>query len=170
MVLVCIKIFLARILDVSLGTIRTVLIVHSSRLKGAILAFFEVLIWFLIAREALNTDLSSMWIPIFYAGGYASGTYIGTFLANKLVDGLISITIITKRESTAKMLDAIRSNNFKASVINLKNPMDDVLKDMLIVQINKKSQKEIMQIVRKIDSEAFLMINEIKYAASGLRK
>jgi uncharacterized protein YebE (UPF0316 family) len=169
MILICIKIFLARILDVSLGTIRTVLVVHSSRLKGAILAFFEVLIWFLVAREALNTNVDSIWIPIFYAGGYAAGTYIGTILANNLVDGLITISIITKKNYTKVMLDKIRKEGYKASVINLQNPIDDIKKDMILVQINKKKMKVITKIVRTVDEKSFVMINETKYAQNGIK-
>ena len=169
MILICIKIFLARILDVSLGTIRTVLIVHGSRLKGAILAFFEVFIWFLIAREALNTSFSSMLIPIFYAGGYAFGTYLGTILADTLLDVLIEVTIITKRDLTKRVLELIRNDEFRVSVVNLENPMDNILKDMLICTINKKNLKKIKNIVNNIDSQAFVMVNEIKYAQSGLK-
>ena len=95
MVLTCLKIFLARIVDVSLGTIRTVLVVKGKNITPAIVAFFEVLIWFVVAREALNTDLNSILIPIFYALGYATGTYIGTFITSKVVDGLIGVQVIT---------------------------------------------------------------------------
>ena len=76
MLYICIKIFLARIVDVSLGTIRTVLVVKGKNITPAIVAFFEVLIWFYAAREALNTNIDSIFIPIFYAGGYAAGTYL----------------------------------------------------------------------------------------------
>ena len=84
MFLLCLKIFFARILDVTLGTIKTVHIVNGNKLKSTIIAFFEVLIWFDIARTALNTDVDSIIIPIVYSAGYATGTYIGMLINSNL--------------------------------------------------------------------------------------
>lgn len=84
MFLLCLKIFFARILDVTLGTIKTVNIVNGNKIKSTIIAFFEVLIWFDIARTSLNTNVDSIIIPIVYSLGYATGTYIGMFINSRL--------------------------------------------------------------------------------------
>ena len=81
----CIKIFFARICDVSLGTVRMVVTVKGKSVLAAVLAFLEVFIWFMIAREALNTEITSLWIPLSYAGGFASGTLIGSTLSKKFI-------------------------------------------------------------------------------------
>ena len=169
MVLTCLKIFLARIVDVSLGTIRTVLVVKGKNITPAIVAFFEVLIWFVVARETLNTDLDSILIPIFYALGYATGTYIGTFVTNKLVDGLIGVQVITKQNNN-KMLKEIRDKGFGVSVLNLKKTNDNTKKDMLIIELNKKKLKDLTHIIRTNDPDAFVVINETKYVQNGLIK
>lgn len=163
MILTCILIFLARIVDVSLSTIRTVLVVHSSRFKGSIVAFFETLIWFYIARFTLINKIDSILIPIFYSLGFATGTYVGTVLANFLVDSLIGVEIITKDSKSKNMQKEIKNNNFGLSVIDLKGQG----KDLLIVELNKKRLKELTYIVRKNDPDAFVMINELKYAQNG---
>ena len=169
LILTCLKIFLARIVDVSLGTIRTVLVVKGKNITPAIVAFFEVLIWFVVAREALNTDLDSILIPIFYALGYATGTYIGTFVTNKLVDGLIGVQVITKQNNN-KMLKEIRDKGFGVSVLNLKKTNDNTKKDMLIIELNKKKLKDLTHIIRTNDPDAFVVINETKYVQNGLIK
>lgn len=170
MLFICIKIFFARIVDVSLGTIRTVLVVKGSRITPAIVAFFEVLIWFLVAREALNTEETSILIPIFYSAGYAAGTYIGTFISNTFVDGLIGVQVITKEKTSNKMLKEIRNNGFGASVVDLKNPQDKEKKDMFIIQLNKSKLKKLTKIIRTNDPDAFVVINETKYVQNGLIK
>ena len=170
MIFTCIKIFLARIVDVSLGTIRTVLVVKGKNFTPAIVAFFEVLIWFYAAREALNTDINYFLIPIFYAGGYATGTYIGTFLSNRFLDGLIGVQVITKEENENKMLKEIRNNGFGVSVIDLKNPHNEQKKDLLIIQLNKSKLKVLTKIIRTNDPDAFVVINETKYVQNGLIK
>ena len=167
MVLTCLKIFLARIVDVSLGTIRTVLVVKGKNITPAIVAFFEVLIWFIVAREALNTDLNSILIPVFYALGYATGTYIGMLVTNKLVDGLIGVHVITNKNND-KMLKEIRNKGFGVSVINLKKTNDNIKKDMLIIELNKKKLKDLTHIIRTNDPNAFVIINETKYVQNGL--
>ena len=165
----CLKIFFARILDVSIGTIRTVLVVRGSRIMGSILAFFEVLIWFFAAREALNT-IDSILVPIFYAGGYATGTYVGTLISNNYLDGLISVQVISNSKLALKMIDKIRNSGYGVSVINLNNPQDNVNKKLLIIQLNKRKLKELTHIIRSIDSNAFVIINETKYVQKGVLK
>ena len=169
MFFMCLKIFLARIIDVSIGTVRTVLVVKGNRLLGAILAFFEVFIWFFAAREALNT-IDSILIPIFYAGGFATGTYIGTLISNNYLDGLIGIQIITKSNLALKIIKEIRASGYGVSVIDLKNTQDNISKKMLLIQLNKKRLKDITKIVRNIDPNAFVIINETKYVQKGVIK
>ena len=76
--LLCLKIFFARITDVTLGTIKTIFSVRGKTLIAGAISFIEVFIWFVIVKEALNTDIKSIWIVISYAGGYSMGTILGT--------------------------------------------------------------------------------------------
>lgn len=170
MIITCLKIFLARIVDVSLGTIRTVLVVKGKNITPAIVAFFEVLIWFFAAREALNTTIDSLLIPIFYSAGYAAGTYIGTFITTHFVEGLIGVHVITKVSKERSMLKEIREKGFGVSVIDLKNTHEKDKKDMLIIHINKSKLKKLTKIIRKNDPDAFVVINENKYIQNGLIK
>lgn len=170
MLVLCLKIFFARIIDVSLGTIRTVLVVRGQRNRAAFIAFFEVLIWFLIAREALTTDVTSILIPICYAGGYATGTFIGGYISNTFVDGLIGVNVTTKTKGVGKMIKEIRDAGFGVSVVDLKNPQDNLKKTMLIIQLNKSKLKDLTHIIRENDKDAFVVINETKYVQNGVIK
>ena len=87
MLILCLEIFLVRIIDVSLGTIRTIFSVKGKSLVASLIGFIEVTIWFLIVREALNTDSNSIWVTLSYAGGFATGTYIGGMLSKKFING-----------------------------------------------------------------------------------
>ena len=111
----CLKIFSARIIDVSMNTIRTVYIVKGKRLISTVIAFFEVLIWFEVARTALYTEINSFLIPISYAGGYATGTYIGTLISTKFIKGHYTVTIISNN------IDSTKIKNFW----NIKNPLHE---------------------------------------------
>lgn len=170
MIFLCLKIFFARIIDVTLGTIRTVLVVKGRKFSPALIAFFEVLIWFVIAREALTTEITSILIPIFYAAGYATGTYIGGFISNNYVKSLIGVNVTTKTSKSKKMLKEIRDAGFGVSAIDLKEPQDNSKRTMLIVQINKQQLKILTKIIRSNDPNAFVVINETKYTQNGLIK
>ena len=83
----CLKIFFVRILDVTMGTFRTILTVKSKPVQACLIGFIEALIWFLVVKEALNTDSDSIFIALAYAGGFATGTYLGGKLSQKLISG-----------------------------------------------------------------------------------
>ena len=165
----CIGIFMARACDVSLGTLRTVYTVKGKTMIAATIAFVEVFIWFMVAREALNTPLESIWIPICYSAGYATGTMIGTFISNKFVNGLICVQVITQKNNH-RLIDAIREKGYGVSVVALKNDYDAVKKEMLFIEINKKSLKSLTELIKENDASAFVMINETKIVQNGLIK
>ena len=165
----CLGIFFARACDVSLGTLRTVYTVKGKTKIAAAIAFIEVFIWYMVAREALNTTVDSLWIPISYAGGYATGTMIGTFISNKFVSGLVSVQVITTKNNQA-LIDAIREAGYGVSIVALKNDYDAVKKEMLLIEINKKSIKHLTEIIKKHDASAFTVINETKVVQNGLIK
>ena len=95
---ICIKIFFARILDVTISTFRQNIMLKGKIIIGTVLAFFEILIWFYVAREALLIKIESMFIPVSYSLGYATGTLIGNVLSKKLIKGVIGVQIITSED------------------------------------------------------------------------
>ena len=169
MIFICLKIFFARIIDVTLGSIRTILMVKGKSIISAIIAFLEVLIWFVVAKEALVTTIDSVLIPIFYSAGYATGTLLGTYLSNNLINGVIGLQVITDKNNR-KLIDKIRDEGFGISIINLKNYYKQQEKEMLFIQLSKKRLKALIKIIKDIDSNAFIVMNETKYIQNGFIK
>lgn len=165
----CISIFSARVVDVSLGTLRTVYTVKGKQLIAGIIAFFEVFIWFLVAREALNTKIDSLLIPISYALGYATGTMIGTFISNNFVSGLVLLQVTTKK-GNKKLINKIRSLGYGVSIVPLSNEADSIKKEMLFIETTKKTSKALVKEIKKIDPSAFIIANETKYVQNGYIK
>ncbi len=169
MIYICFKIFLARIVDVSIGTIRTVLTVKGRTYLPTFLAFFEVFIWFMVAREALNTDIDSIWIPLSYSLGFATGTLIGTFISHHFINGLMCVQVITKI-GNKELIEQIRGAGYGLSVVALNNDYDEVKKEMLMIELNKKNLKGLVNLIKKYEPNAFLMINETKVVQNGYIK
>lgn len=165
MILLCLKIFFARILDVSLGTTRTILIVRNKTIFATIIAFLEVTIWFLVAREALNTEIQSIWIPIAYAAGFSVGTLLGSNIAERVISGFVGVQVISMT-MTNKDIKIIRDEGFAVTKMKL----EDKNKTMLLIQINKKKLKKLRTLLESIDSKAFVIVNDTKYLNNGFVK
>ena len=168
-ILLGIKIFSARILDVSLGTIRMILTVKGKNLSASIMGFCEVLIWFIIVKEALNTNETSLLIPISYALGFSSGTYIGSYLSDKFISGTLTVQIITSMKDK-KLIKIIKKNGFGVSVIEVNKYLGGERKYLLIIEIDKKRLNKLKTLVKKLDKNCFITVDETKAVYNGYFK
>ena len=162
----CFKIFFVRIIDVSLGTARTIIMVRGKGLIASIIGFFEVFVWFLIVREALNTTESGLFIAISYSIGFATGTYIGSIFSEKFIESNLSIEVITEKKELA---DKIRKKNYGVSVLNV-NGQEEIPKYMLVIEIKNKKLNSLKKLIDEFDRNAFIMIKETKLVQNGYFK
>ena len=166
--LLCTKIFIARIIDVSLATFVTILSVKGKRFVATILGFIDVIVWFLVVKEALNTNINSIWIALSYAGGYATGTFIGTTLSQKLIKGKISVQVILDHASK-KEIEKIREAGYAVSEVSWTGK-DNAKKLMLFIEVDKKNLNDLKRKIKLIDNNAFIIVNETKYVENGFFK
>ena len=162
----CLKIFFVRIIDVSLGTARTIIMVKGKGFIASLIGFIEVFVWFMIVREALNTQESGILIAISYSLGFAVGTFIGSILSDKFIEGNLGVEVITEKKEIA---NAIRKNNYAVSVVDV-NGQDDIKKYMLIIEIKNKKLDELKKLIEELDKNAFIMISETKLVQNGYFK
>lgn len=165
----CLKIFFARILDVSIGTTRTMLMVKGKTAFTALLACLEAFIWFIVVKEALITNVKSILIPISYSLGYATGTLIGSFVVTHFVKGVVGVQVVVEKENKS-LLNSIRKHGFAVSVIDLKDDYEGNKRDMLYFQVNNSSLKKLIALIKKHDQNAFIVVNETKTVQNGFIK
>ena len=166
MLVLCLKVFFARITDVTLGTIRTMFTVKGKRVIASLIGFIEVLIWFLIVREALQTDSKSIFVAISYALGFATGTYIGGLLASKLIKGKINVQVFTENN---KLQEELRNIGYAVTEIDCKG-YNNESKYMLYITVDKKKESELRKIIEDMDNNAFIVENETHYVENGYFK
>ncbi len=169
MFLLCLKIFLARIVDVSIGTFRTIIMVKGKSFLAAILAFVEVLIWFYVAREALNTNFNNFFIPLSYSLGYATGTFLGSILSKKIGNNIVGVEVVTKKNNK-KLITSIRDEGYAISVIDLKNSFHEEKKDLLFIQTKSNSLKHLRSLIKENDKGAFVIVSDTKNVFNGYVK
>ena len=162
----CIKIFLVRIVDVTLVTLRTIITVKDKIFLASVIGFFEVLVWFLIAKEALDTASDSILIGVFYALGFACGTYIGGKLSRRFVKGNLTVQVITSK-ATDEWLRTLRENRFAVSVMDIRQKDDDPDKYMFFMEINKNDFDKLHRLIKRFDKNAFIVVNESKVVING---
>ena len=165
----CLKVFFARIIDVSLGTFRTVTVVKGKSKLAALIGFIEILIWFLVVKEALNTDSNSIWIGISYAAGFSCGTLLGSYISQKFITGNVTMQVITNK-AFPLMVDKIREHGYAVTVMNSSGKDKQEEKYMLFIEINKKEKNNLEKLIKQYDEKAFIVVNESVYVANGYFK
>ena len=167
--ILCLKIFFSRILDVSLGTLCTIFTVKGKNKTASLIGFVQIMIWFLAVRTAFNSSEGGLLLAIFYAGGYAVGTYVGGILANKLIKGTATVQIVSSTKDD-ELLDAIRSAGFGISVVNVNPSQFGGEKYMIFAEVDTKRIDELRSLVYSIDSKAFITVQETKIVYNGFIK
>jgi uncharacterized protein YebE (UPF0316 family) len=167
--LLCVQVFLCRIVDVSLGTVRTILTVKGKIGTASVIGFVEVFVWFVIVQAAISRGGDSLWVALFYAGGFGAGTYIGGKLADRFMKGILSIQIVTSSKNDA-LVSAVRDAGFGVSVLNVNSSVYGDEKYMLVIEIKSENLKKLEKIVYALDPAAFVMARETKFIQNGFFK
>lgn len=153
-----ILIFFARVCDVSLGTMRIILIARGYRNMAPVLGFFEVLIWLFAISKALG-NVSGMGSYIIYATGFAVGNFAGMILEEKIALGYQSVRVITSKIVSALPL-VLRDEGFSVTIIEGSGDRGDVF--ILFTVIPKKHVKKVLEIVNMLEPDSFITIEDVK--------
>lgn len=168
-IILCLKIFFSRILDVSLGTLCTIFTVKGKSKTASLIGFVQIMIWFLAVRTAFNSSEGGLLLAVFYAGGYAVGTYVGGILAKKLIKGTANVQIVSSTKDD-KLVNAIRDAGFGISVVNVNPSQFGGEKYMIFAEVDTKRIEELRSLIYSIDSKAFITVQETKIVYNGFIK
>lgn len=164
-----IVIFCAKIVEVTISTIRLVYINKGEKVKGAILAFIEILIWLVVVSSVL-TNIAQDPIKIFvYAAAFSLGNYIGITIESKIAVGLASIQVVVNGESGEAMAEILRNQGFGVTIIDGRG-INDSKKNLLFVQLKRKRIPEAVKLVQQNNPEAYITVNDIKSMVGGFVK
>lgn len=173
LLLLCLKVFFCRIIDVSMASYRTVIMVKGKSKLASIIALIEGLIWFLVVREALNFTSSSfletLYIALAYAGGFSVGTFTGSWIASKFTGGLVQAQVVmtSKNDEAVKK---IQEAGFALTIVTSNATAFSGEKYMLFSEIKQSQITEFKELINSLDEKAFVMINETKYVFNGFIK
>lgn len=152
-----IVIFLSRVADVTLGTIRTLAIVQGRTKLAFVLGFFEVSIWLIIISTVVHQIAENPLLGVFYALGYATGNVAGIKLERKIGQGFNIVRIITLRHGEA-MAARLREMGFGVTTFQGQGRSGPVTE--LYAVCRRRHVAIILAAVREIDAEAFYITEQ----------
>lgn len=158
-------VFFARILDVSIGTVRTIVTVQGRAVAAFFLAVLEILIWISVAGTVINQIHDRPELAVFYAFGYATGNVIGILVERKLAFGLVIFKVITS-SSGLGLADAIRKKGQPVTVFRgegMNGPVSE-----LYMACKRKHLKWILPLVTRMDPDAFYIIEQARDMRKGM--
>lgn len=156
-------IFLARICDVSIGTLRIMTVVRGRKMLAATLGFFEVIIWVLAVSGVLRYIGESPLALIAYGLGFAAGTLIGIWLEQRLALGLQIVRAINPDEERP-LADALRAEGLKVTEVAAKGAVSQV--EVCFLVAARRKVREIVDKILRISPRAFLTTEDIREASS----
>lgn len=157
-------IFLARIADVTIGTIRIVMVAKGQKGIAPLLGFFEVLIW-LLAISKIIQNLDNWVCYVAYGAGFATGNYIGMIIEEKLAYGIVQLQIITRRDAQ----DLIEKLKTEGYGITHQEAHGAIEKVSVIYSIVKRTDlSKVIKIIRTYNPKAFYSIADVKFVSKGL--
>ena len=166
LLLSCIKIFCCRILDVTCGTVRTILTVKENTKAAALAGFCEVFLWYVVVQDAMSQNGPVLAIAVAYAGGFATGTYVGGIVAKKFISGNVTVQVVTSHRDD-ELLTAIRDAGYAITVVNANESEFAESKYLILATIDKKQMDAFEELIRSRDEHAFIMVSDTKSHIGG---
>lgn len=157
-------IFLLRIADVSVGTLRVNVLVRGYRGLAVALSFVECLIW-LSATARVLTQLDNPVNILAFAGGYATGTFVGCLINDWLALGKTLMRVVTPTNHP-EVATALREAGCTVTVMNAKGRDGEV--SIAFSVIPKKRSRKILRVIQDANPNAFVTFEEVRTADRAL--
>jgi uncharacterized protein YebE (UPF0316 family) len=151
-------IFVARVTDVSINTLRFMFMMNGKKNIVPILGFFEALIWLLAIGQIIqNIDNPLSYLA--YAGGFATGTYVGMTLDEKLALGRVLVRVITPKPLPT-LLEFMKDKNYRFTNVGGEGRFGKV--NLLFTVMKRDQLQEFISMVKACDEKAFYTIESVK--------
>jgi len=157
-------IFIARVADVSLGTVRVIFIARGLKYLAPVVGFFEILIW-LMAIGQIMQNLSNPACYIAYAGGFAAGNYIGIWLAEKLSLGMVLIRVITSKDAS-ELLKYLKSADYGVTSVDAQGSAGKV--QVVFTIVRRREVGTVVNLIKQFNPKAFYTIEEVGFVEKGI--
>jgi uncharacterized protein YebE (UPF0316 family) len=157
-------IFAARILDVSLGTVRVIFVSRGLKYLAPLLGFIEVLIW-LLAIGQIMKNLSNPVCYIAYAAGFAMGNFVGICIAERLSLGVVLVRVVTQKDASP-LVDKLKMRDYGLTCIDGHGIHGHV--KVLFTIVPRREVRNLVMLIKEFNPDAFYSIEEVDFVEKGI--
>ena len=165
-ILVCLLVCAAKIVEITIQSLKTCMMVKGQRLKAACLGFVECTIWGLVISTLIGTLGDNLLLLVFYCAGYATGLFLGSTLEGKIALGTSNLELIASDESTAKITAYLKENERGYTVFEGHGSKEKM--NMIFVVLPRKETPKVLREIRQsCDNKVFVAVSEVSKYAGG---
>lgn len=157
-------IFAARLIDVTLATLRHILITRGAKRLVPALGFVEVLVWLLAMTQIVN-NLSNVACYLAWAGGFSAGTYVGMVIEEKLALGHQLVRVVSQGDCT-ELVRQLRSHGYGVTVIPAQGGKGPV--EVILIATTRSNAHHLMRAILRHNPKLFLTLEDVRSVGSGV--
>ena len=163
---VCLIVCFAKIVEISIQSLKTCMMVKGERFKAAALGFIECVIWGLAISTIIGSLGDDYLLLAFYCVGYAAGLYIGATIENKIALGTSNLELIASDESTEIITEYLRSKGMGYTVFGGRGSKDKM--NMIFIVLSRKETPKVLKDIRSsCNDKVFVVASEVSKYAGG---
>ena len=164
--IVCAIVCCAKILEISIQSLKTCMMVKGQRLKATLLGFAECTVWGLVISTIIATLGDNLLLLLFYCIGYSAGLFIGSTIEGKLALGTSNLELIANAENTEKIIAHLKEKNLGFTVFEGHGSVDKM--NMIFIVISRKEVRKLLKSIRALcGDKVFIVASEVSKYAGG---
>ena len=167
-VLTYVAIFLAKMLEVTIATLRNVLINRGIKLLGAFIGFFEILIWVIVVNNVLSTLTDDPLKVVVYCLAFACGNYLGVTLESKMAIGISCLQAMVPGGRKDEVSALMYAHGYAATFIQAQGAATTV--DILVMYLKRKKVPEVIALIRDHYPDVLITVNDVRQLKNGFIK
>jgi len=169
-ILLYLLILVLKTIEVSMATLRIVLITKDERLSGAIIGFFEVILWVILVSTVLTNITQDPFKVVIYALGFGIGNYVGSLIENYLAIGTSNIEAIVLKEHGKELTQLLRTTGLAVTCVEAYGMNNK--REILYLHVPRKRVEKTVKLIKSFQHNVVITINDIKpvYGGFALRK
>ena len=165
-IVVCLLVCSAKIVEITIQSLKTCMMVKGQRLKAAGLGLLECAIWGLVVSTIIGTLGDNLFLLAFYCVGYATGLFLGSTIESKIALGTSNLELFANDENTEKIIDYLKEHNRGYTVLDGYGSTEKM--NMIFIVLPRREAGRVLKEIRRLcDNKVFVVASEVSKYAGG---
>jgi uncharacterized protein YebE (UPF0316 family) len=153
-------IFIARVTDVSINTVRIIYVLGGRRFVATLLGFFESFIWLMAIRQIFE-HMDNWMSYVAYPAGFASGIFVGMIIEERIAYGKVIVRIITRKD-VKELIKFLHNREMRYTHVNAEGP--DGHENLVFTVLNREDLDVLLSKLKDILPTAFFTVEKVNRA------